>query len=69
MKASLDIDLGTDTHVVPLDDWIEHPASVTCSCQPAIMETGCGGRIVIHNAADGREHFTDGDEPPDETIQ
>lgn len=57
VKGEFEIDLTTDTHVVPVDDWIEHETSIACPCRPAIEDTGCGGRLVVHNAADGREYF------------
>lgn len=53
---------ASDTHVVPCDDWLEHPSSVTCPCRPRIVfECPINGRVIVHNAFDGREWFSETD--------
>lgn len=44
-------------HVVPLHDLIPHYAQHDCDCQcdPTIETLPDGGRVVRHNAYDGRE--------------
>lgn len=49
-------DLAADVHVVPVNDTIEHVEVRQCWCRPALEQTGLR-TIVIHNSADGREHF------------
>jgi len=41
---------GQPTHVLPIDDALDHIESPNCACQPR-NDDG----IWIHNAADGRE--------------
>lgn len=45
-----------DLHVIPINDWIEHPCAVSCACRPQIIDCLDGGRLIVHNSADGREH-------------
>lgn len=46
-----------DTHVIPIDDLIEHTESWACVCRPLLTRPHGedGGFLVIHNAMDGRE--------------
>lgn len=41
-------------NVMPVGDIYPHDESVTCSCGPEIEKIG-GGKVIIHNAWDGRE--------------
>ena len=43
-------------HVYPLNDWQEHVLSERCNCNP-ITKSQPNGKIVVHNAFDGREEF------------
>lgn len=53
---------GSDVHVIPMDDWIEHRYD-DCLCEPEVIyidpDTGvpwpAGGAKVNHNALDERE--------------
>lgn len=47
-----------DVHVMPLDDWIIHSRSRYCECRPYTEE-----RMVVHHAADAREHFESRTDP------
>ena len=47
--------IDRDVHVIPIDDEIPHVHDDTCPCRPSRDEQQPG--IVIHHAADGREHF------------
>lgn len=49
----------SDIHVLPVNDTIEHLELRQCWCRPRIDE-GTGAVVVIHNSADGREHFEPG---------
>lgn len=41
-------------HVIPLNDLKHHSEAVSCACRPRV-EHAERGKIVIHNAYDGRE--------------
>lgn len=56
-----------DVHVLPLNDAIEHLESRSCLCRPRIEEISLHA-VVIHHAADGREHF-ESDYQSTETLQ
>lgn len=50
---------GGDTlriHVLPLNDIKDHNESKFCKCEPRVEEDG---KLIIHNAYDGREFFED----------
>lgn len=45
-------------HVVPVDDLQPHNTfSDYCKCSPRIEYQPDGGRVIVHNAYDGREFF------------
>jgi hypothetical protein len=46
-----------DTHVIPVDDAIEHEDCRGCWCQPTVVEPDWvgHGKVVVHRSADGRE--------------
>lgn len=50
---------GTDVHVLPVADVVEHPMSDDCVCDPtteAVQRAdGSYGWIVVHHSLDGRE--------------
>lgn len=46
----------SDLHVVPRFDLVPHIVSVKCGCGPKVEETALR-RVVIHHAADNREHY------------
>lgn len=41
-------------HVTPVDDIKEHEESADCPCGPEVEEY-TNGRVIVHNAWDGRE--------------
>jgi hypothetical protein len=43
-----------DYHILPVEDLEAHLEDDTCPCRPT-FESVLGGRLVIHNAFDGRE--------------
>lgn len=43
-------------HILPVDDLKEHEESAYCQCNPKIEEYR-NGRLIIHNAYDGREIY------------
>lgn len=47
-----------DRHVVPRNDQAPHVLTRRCSCGPRIEDTALW-TVVIHHAADKREHFED----------
>jgi hypothetical protein len=49
-------------HVIPLNDLREHAENPYCWCKPerCLDEE----RIIVHNAADGREKFETGERKP-----
>ena len=49
--------MGEVVHVLPLNDLRPHvEAGEWCHCQPRIQQEG-EGKVVIHNAYDGREFY------------
>ncbi len=54
----------TDTHVLPIDDLVEHEQIRQCWCRPQVVDD----LLVVHNSADGREYF-EPDGGPQETVQ
>jgi hypothetical protein len=42
------------THVVPLNDIIEHELSSTCECSPNLEVLDNGELLITHNAIDDR---------------
>lgn len=46
------IDPSERLHITPVNDLYKHVLHSSCWCSPTITE---GGRIIVHNAADGRE--------------
>ena len=48
-------------HIIPTDDLYEHELLPTCWCQP---EIDAKDFIAIHNAADEREKFENGERKP-----
>ena len=53
---------AADYHVLPVRDLVEHEEFRQCWCHPR-LEHGHGATVVIHNSADGREHFEPGTAP------
>lgn len=52
-----------DVHVVPLNDLIDHAMVIQCACRPSVERDPVDWdavALVVHHAADGREHFEDG---------
>ena len=50
--------LSDTYHVLPLNDLKPHVESERCACEPSVENLN-GGRLVTHNAYDGREFFED----------
>jgi len=51
-----DLKLRDDTtHVIPLNDMIEHEETIRCICGPRVEGIEGGGKIVVHHSLDGRE--------------
>lgn len=46
-------------HVLPLNDLREHQEDVACWCKP--KPDAEDERVIVHNAADGRESFERGE--------
>lgn len=46
-------------HVYPVNDLKEHEISDRCWCDPELIEG-----VWVHNSADGREHYENGDRKP-----
>ena len=46
-------------HVCPLGDLKEHEISTKCWCEPELIEG-----VWVHNSADGREDYENGDRKP-----
>ncbi len=44
-----------DIHILPINDIAEHTFH-NCTCNPSIEENG---KLIIHNAFDGRKDFED----------
>lgn len=42
-------------HVLPIKDLREHDETVGCWCEPHIEIVGEDGRVIVHDALDGRE--------------
>lgn len=49
-------------HVIPLDDLREHQVDIYCYCFPTLDQQE--ERVIVHNAADGREAFERGERQP-----
>jgi hypothetical protein len=47
----------SDIHVTPLNDLRKHLDLRQCWCRPRIECGEYGDAVVVHNSADGREHF------------
>ena len=58
-----------DTHIIPLDDLVQHLEIRQCLCRPAVEEFSNGNAVVVHNAADGREYFEADSEVSDGRVQ
>lgn len=56
-------------HVLPLDDLKEHTQSDDCECHPKIEYVGEGGKVVVHNAYDGREFWEQWEDLKQNVIQ
>lgn len=60
--------VGDDAHGRPEADLREHELSETCWCKPSTEDVFddngfyCG-RMVVHNAMDGREEYENGRKP------
>lgn len=52
-------------NILPLRDLKPHIENAACKCQPRVEETG-GGKIIIHNAWDGREFYEEQDDNGEE---
>lgn len=52
-------------HILPVDDTVKHEESISCWCQPTVINSaepqgsGVYRAIVVHNSFDGREDFED----------
>lgn len=44
-------------HVLPVNDVLEHLELRQCWCRPNVVTFPDRAVIVVHHAADGREHF------------
>ena len=53
----------SDLHVIPLNDLREHEEIRQCWCGPRFNEEISGDAVVVHNSAEGREHFEPDHEP------
>lgn len=42
-------------NVLPVNDLKPHIESPACKCQPSVEAVENGGRVIVHNAWDGRE--------------
>lgn len=51
--------MNSNVHVLPVNDLKRHFERTTCHCSPRIQEE-TNGKVVIHNAFDGREFYQDG---------
>lgn len=49
-------------HIIPLDDLLEHEASVSCWCRPSSDDDEPS--LFVHHAMDGREQFESGERLP-----
>lgn len=56
-------------HVLPLNDLKEHTQSDDCECHPKIEYVGEGGKVVVHNAYDGREFLEQWEDLKQNVIQ
>lgn len=56
-------------HVLPLNDLKEHTQSDDCECHPKIEYVGEGGKVVVHNAYDGREFWEQWEDLKQNVIQ
>lgn len=45
------------THVIPMEDDIDHEESVFCVCGPLVEKQRSGILIVVHKSSDRREYF------------
>ena len=48
-------ELGSENHIVPVNDWMVHARSRRCPCLPFIDEE-LNPPVVIHHSADLREY-------------
>lgn len=46
--------IGSEVHIIPPADLIDHDPNDACACQPHIVPED-DGFLVVHNAWDGRE--------------
>lgn len=51
--------MGSDLHIVPRDDLVEHDTNLDCICHPKVelvpSPSGSMMQVVIHSSLDGRE--------------
>lgn len=47
--------IAGELHVIPVDDTVEHYPDVDCWCDPG--QDIEYPEVVVHNSADGREHY------------
>lgn len=58
-----------DLHVIPNEDFIEHPISANCVCGPTPETPSEGGpSIYLHHPLDGREFAERGEEIPRDRV-
>lgn len=58
----------TTIHVLPENDLKDHTQSDSCECGPKIRYVD-GGKLVVHNAYDGREVIEHWEEEKGKIIQ
>lgn len=58
--------VGPAVHILPVGDDMQHIASPSCRCSPAIADDDDKDYVTqyLHHAADGREAFEDGERQP-----
>jgi hypothetical protein len=51
--------MSNSVHVLPVDDHVEHTKDDSCVCgprvEPAFLDDGSNGWVVVHHSLDGRE--------------